>query len=121
MEEVNINDIVPVDDEPADVKVRKPRRTKLEMEAARELGISKKKEKTEKQKEKYIKSFEQKEAGKRQKNCQYWMVNYGVYIDPTNLEEYLWFKKNKLLVVRLLPILDRVNQLKIPYLERTKS
>lgn len=127
MEEVNINlDNLEIDepvdigiddigfDEPV-VKNKKKRRTKLEMEADRGIIVEKK------VKAKYVKSFEQKEQSKRQKNCEYWKVNYGIYIVPYDIEEYLWFKHNKLLITRLLPILDRVNKLKIPYEQKEKS
>ena len=119
MEEVNINlDNLEIDDigfdEPV-VKNKKKRRTKIERVADRGIIVEKK------EKVKYLKSFEQKEQGKRQKNCEYWKVHYGVFVDPSDTEEYLWFKTNKLLITRLIPILDRVNKLKIPYEQKEKS
>ena len=42
----------------------------------------------------YVKTNDQKESSKRQKNTEYWRTTYGIYIDPTNLEDYYWFKQN---------------------------
>ena len=66
----------------------------------------------------YVKTNDQKESSKRQKNTEYWRTAYGVYIDPTNLEDYYWFKQHACTVRKMLPIMDKVIELKIPYDKR---
>ena len=102
MEEINFDYADIKRDEPP-IKLRKPRRTKIPEEKEHIV---------------YLKSYEQKESSKRQKNTQNWETQYGIYIDPTNQEDYFWFKQNSCLVRKLLPIINKVNALQIPFNER---
>ena len=63
-------------------------------------------------------TIEQYEASKRQKNTKYWAENYGIYISPHNHEDYLWFRHHKTLVLKLLPILAKVNEIQVPLDQR---
>ena len=104
-------------------KPRKPRRTKLEMQAAKlaeaKLAVAQENEiPKEKEHIVYQKTYEQKESSKRQKNTQNWQTLYGIYVDPTNQEDYYWFKQNACLVRKLLPIIKKVTELQIPFNER---
>ena len=122
MEEINF-DYADIKGDEAPIKLRKPRRTKIEMAAAKlaaaKLAVAQEHEiKEEKEHVVYLKSYEQKESSKRQKNTQNWETQYGIYIDPTNQEDYFWFKQNSCLVRKLLPIINRVNSLQIPFNER---
>ena len=122
MEEINFDYADIKTDEPP-IKLRKPRRTKIEMQAAKlaaaKLAVAQENEiPEEKEHIVYLKSYEQKESSKRQKNTQNWETQYGIYIDPTNQEDYFWFKQNSCLVRKLLPIINKVNALQIPFNER---
>ena len=122
MEEINFDYADIKTDEPP-IKLRKPRRTKIEMAASKlaaaKLAVAQENEiPEEKEHIVYLKSYEQKESSKRQKNTQNWETQYGIYIDPTNQEDYFWFKQNSCLVRKLLPIINKVNALQIPFNER---
>ena len=128
----------PIKNEP--IKVKRPRRTKIEMmvdrqaktellhqkflEASKETIIPteypllRKTEKAIIKKVPYVKTNDQKESSKRQKNTEYWRTTYGIYVDPTNLEDYYWFKQHACTVRKMLPIMDKVIELKIPYDKR---
>ena len=66
----------------------------------------------------YVKSTDQKESSNRQKNTEYWRTTYGIYVVPTNQEDYYWFKQNASLVRKVLPIINKVRELQIPFNER---
>jgi hypothetical protein len=66
-------------------------------------------------------SEESTARGKRQHNCTYWKQNYGVYINPDDLENYMWFKKNRSLCVKLLPLMTRLKELTTPPQEENKE
>ena len=123
------------------IKVKKPRRTKLEMMAMRkartellyerfiqegkeiiipddEIPLPREKSTVIRKNAPYVKTNDQKESSKRQKNTEYWRTTYGIYIDPTNLEDYYWFKQNACTVRKMLPIMDKVRELQIPYDKR---
>ena len=123
MEDNNFN-YADIKRDEAPIKLRKPRRTKIEMAAAKlvEKKLAEAQETTEYKEEKehiiYQKTYEQKESSKRQKNTQNWETQYGIYVDPTNQEDYFWFKQNACLVRKLLPIINKVKALQIPFNER---
>ena len=122
MEEINFDYADIKSDEPP-IKLRKPRRTKLEMQAAKlaaaKLAVAQENEiPEEKERVIYQKSYEQKESSKRQKNTQNWETVYGLYIDPTNHEDYYWFKQNACLIRKILPLINKVKELQIPFNER---
>ena len=123
MDEIDITRVdIKGENEPP-IKLRKPRRTKIQMQAAKlaeaKLAVAQENEiPKEKEHIVYQKTYEQKESSKRQKNTQNWETLYGIYVDPTNQEDYYWFKQNSSLVRKLLPIINKVNALKIPFNER---
>lgn len=123
------------------IKVKKHRRTKLEMMAMRkaktellyerfiqegkeifildeETPLPKEKSTVIRKNAPYIKTNDQKESSKRQKNTEYWRTKYGIYVDPTNLEDYYWFKQQACTVRKMLPIMNKVRELQIPYDKR---
>ena len=63
-------------------------------------------------------TIEQYEASERYKNTKYWDENYGIYISPNNHEGYLWFRHNKTMVLKLLPILEKVQEIRVPFDQR---
>lgn len=57
---------------------------------------------------------EQLERNKRAKNCVYWRQNYGIHVNPDDLENYCWFKQNRTLCLRLMPLMDKLQFLQRP-------
>ena len=66
-------------------------------------------------------SQEQIEHHNRYRNCKNWAENYNIYIDVNDLENYLWFKQNKTLVKKLIPLADKLRELQTPIDERSTS
>ena len=46
------------------------------------------------------------------------IMDYGIYISPNDHEDYLWFRHNKTMVLKLLPILEKVQEIRVPFDQR---
>ncbi len=54
------------------------------------------------------------ERNKRAKNCAYWRRNYGIHINPDDFDNYYWFKTNRSLCLKALPLIDKLQTLQKP-------